>query len=170
MMNLPLGLVIEGLVAVLLLITIGYCMLLNGRLKRLRADEEGLRATIGELLTATEIAERAIQGLRSTSADCNATIGARLQEADQMSDALASKLHAADAVMQRIGKVASAGGLPKTKESAALQQVSPPPARPLNPAQTQGGVAPTPAAAPNANRRLDDAARALQSRLARVAS
>lgn len=171
MTNLPLDLVIEGLVAVLLLITIGYCMLLNGRLKRLRADEEGLRATIGELLTATEIAERAIHGLRSTSADCNASIGSRLQEAERVSDELSGKLHAADAVMQRIGKMASASGLPQEKEAPAVQQVATPaPARPLNPAQTQGGVAAPPAPAPNANHRLDDAARALQSRLARIAS
>lgn len=170
MMNLPLGLVIEGLVAVLLLITIGYCMLLNGRLKRLRADEEGLRATIGELLTATEIAERAIHALRSTSADCNASIGSRLQEAERVSDELSGKLHAADAVMQCIGKVASASGRPQEKDASAVQQVAPAPARPLNPAQTHGGVAAPPAPAPNANHRLDDAARALQSRLARIAS
>lgn len=170
MMNLPLGLVIEGLVAVLLLITIGYCMLLNGRLKRLRADEEGLRATIGELLTATEIAERAIQGLRSTSADCNASIGARLQDAEKMSDELSSKLHAADAVMERIGKVASATGMAPEKIAPIAKQVSAPPARPLNPAQTQGGVAAVSTPVPNANQRLDDAARALQSRLARIAS
>jgi hypothetical protein len=40
--------VIEGLVAVLLVITIGYCMLLNKRLQRLKADEKSLKATIGE--------------------------------------------------------------------------------------------------------------------------
>jgi hypothetical protein len=33
------GLIIEGLVAVLLVLTIGYCMLLNRRLTRLRNDE-----------------------------------------------------------------------------------------------------------------------------------
>jgi hypothetical protein len=168
MMNLPLGLVIEGLVALLLLITIGYCMLLNSRLKRLRADEEGLRATIGELLTATEIAERAIQGLRTTSAECNASLGARLEEAEQVSDALSGKLNAADAVMQRIGKVASASGLAQEKETPSVHPVAP--ARPLNPAQTHGGVAAPATPAPNANHRLDDAARALQSRLARIAS
>ena len=47
------GIVIESLVAVLLLLTIGYCMLLNTRLKRLKADEHSLKATIGELITAT---------------------------------------------------------------------------------------------------------------------
>lgn len=170
MMNLPLGLVIEGLVAILLLITIAYCVLLNGRLKRLRADEEGLRATIGELLTATEIAERAIQGLRTTSADCNASIGARLEEAERVSDALSERLHAADAVVQRLGKMASAGGKLPEKSQAAPKQATQPPSRPLNPMQTHGGAAATPAPAPNANQRLDDAARALQSRLARVAS
>ena len=33
------GIVIESLVAALLMLTIGYCMLLNSRLKRLKADE-----------------------------------------------------------------------------------------------------------------------------------
>ena len=57
MTSLPLGMLIEALVAVLLLVTIGYCWILNRRLQRLRADEETLRATISELITATEIAE-----------------------------------------------------------------------------------------------------------------
>jgi hypothetical protein len=64
-MNHSFGLAIESLVAVLLILTIGYCMLLNKRLKRLRADEQSLKATISELITATEIAERAIGGHRA---------------------------------------------------------------------------------------------------------
>ena len=55
------GLMIESLVAILLLLTIAYCVTLNKRLKRLRADEMALKATISELITATEIAERAIK-------------------------------------------------------------------------------------------------------------
>ena len=50
-MNHSLGMTIEALVAVLLLITIGYCMLLNNRLKRLRSDEHSLKAVIAELPT-----------------------------------------------------------------------------------------------------------------------
>ncbi len=61
-MSHSLGIVIESLVAVLLMLTIGYCALLNNRLKRLKADEHSLKATIAELITATEIAERAIGG------------------------------------------------------------------------------------------------------------
>ncbi len=72
------GIVIESLVAVLLMLTIGYCMLLNTRLKRLKADEHSLKATIGELITATEIAERAIGGLKHTVRDVNENLGSQL--------------------------------------------------------------------------------------------
>ena len=75
------GIVIESLVAVLLLLTIGYCMLLNKRLKRLKADEHSLKATIGELITATEIAERAIGGLKHTVRDVNENLGNQLTAA-----------------------------------------------------------------------------------------
>ena len=49
------GLAIESLVAALLMLTIGYCALLNKRLKLLRNDEQSMRGTIAELVTATEI-------------------------------------------------------------------------------------------------------------------
>jgi hypothetical protein len=41
-----LGLMIESLVAILLMLTIAYCILLNNRLKKLKADEQVLNATI----------------------------------------------------------------------------------------------------------------------------
>ena len=66
-----LGLMIESLVAVLLLLTITFCIVLNRRLKKLRADEQALKGTISELITATEIAERAIAGLKMTVRDCD---------------------------------------------------------------------------------------------------
>ena len=76
-----LGIAIESLVAVLLMLTIGYCMLLNSRLKRLKADEHSLKATIAELITATEIAERAIGGLKHTVRDVNVNLGNQLTSA-----------------------------------------------------------------------------------------
>ena len=75
------GIAIESLVAVLLLLTIGYCMLLNSRLQRLKADEHSLKATIAELITATEIAERAIGGLKHTVRDVNENLGDQLASA-----------------------------------------------------------------------------------------
>ena len=84
-MSHSLGVAIESLVAVLLMLTIGYCMLLNKRLQRLKADEHSLKATIAELITATEIAERAIGGLKHTVRDVNENLGSQLTAATQMS-------------------------------------------------------------------------------------
>lgn len=79
-----LGMIIECLVAVLLMLTIGYCMLLNRRLKLLRADENALRVTIGELITATEIAERAIAGLKAAARECESGLGERLAHGERL--------------------------------------------------------------------------------------
>ncbi len=108
MTNLPIGLLIEGLVAVLLVITIGYCWTLNRRLKRLRADEEILRATISELMTATEIAERAILGLKTTAADADRTLGKRLKDAESMSNSLSRNIDEGEQVFMRISQIAEA--------------------------------------------------------------
>jgi Domain of unknown function (DUF6468) len=107
-MNHSLGLMIETLVAILLLITIGYCMLLNNRLKRLRADEHSLKAVIAELITATEIAERAIGGLKHTVRDVNENLGNQLTSATQMSDHLKRQLSECDHVVRRLSKIAIA--------------------------------------------------------------
>ena len=60
------GFLVESMVSILLLLTILYCVRLNRQLRLLKADEQTLRATISELITATEIAERAIGGLKAT--------------------------------------------------------------------------------------------------------
>jgi chromosome segregation ATPase len=102
------GMVIEGLVAILLLLTIGYCMLLNKRLKRLKADEQSLKATIGELITATEIAERAIGGLKHTVRDVNENLGSQLNSAADMSRQLTKLVAEGDGVLRRITQIAVA--------------------------------------------------------------
>ena len=107
-MNHSLGLTIESLVAVLLMITIGYCMLLNARLKRLKADEQSLKATIGELITATEIAERAIGGLKHTVRDVNENLGTQIVTATELSRHLSKQLAEGDGVMRRLTRIAIA--------------------------------------------------------------
>jgi hypothetical protein len=104
-----LGMIIEGLVAVLLMLTIGYCMLLNKRLKLLRADEDALRATIGELITATEIAERAISGLKAAAHDCETGLGERLGRAEILNTELDRKLAAGRHVVGDLMQIATAG-------------------------------------------------------------
>jgi Domain of unknown function (DUF6468) len=102
------GLIIESLVAILLVLTIGYCIVLNSRLKMLKADEQALKATISELITATEIAERAIAGLKLTVRDCDLSLGERLRAADHLSGEIAHQLDDGKAVLERLTRIVQA--------------------------------------------------------------
>ena len=134
-----LGLAIESLVTVLLMLTIGYCWLLNKRLQRLKADEHSLKATIAELITATEIAERAIGGLKHAVRDVNENLGNQLDAATLMSAQLKNQLAEGDGVVRRLSKIALA-------------------ARPAEPAHAPAAAAP---AAPVAQAPRVSAARAV---------
>lgn len=120
-MNHSLGFAIELVVAVLLIVTIGYCMLLNKRLQRLRADEHSLKAVIAELVTATEIAERAIGGLKLAVRDVNENLGTQLASASQISEHLKRQLAEADNVVRRLSRIALAA-----RPSAAAEAAAPP--------------------------------------------
>ena len=122
-MSHALGIAIESLVAVLLLLTIGYCILLNKRLQRLKAEEHSLKATIGELITATEIAERAIGGLKHTVRDVNENLGSQLAAATQMAGHLKHQLAEGDAVLRRLSKIAAAA-----RPSSEAREEAPAPA------------------------------------------
>jgi hypothetical protein len=110
---------IESLVALLLLVTIGYCMILNQRLKRLKADEQSLKATIAELVTATEMAERAVAGLKATAHECEDTLGERLRTAERCCDDLTRQTTAGDALLARLSRVVIAGRALNDVPSAA---------------------------------------------------
>ncbi|WP_346295397.1 DUF6468 domain-containing protein [Rhodopseudomonas sp. P1] len=117
------AIVIESLVAVLLLVTVGYCWLLNKRLLRLKADEQSLKATIGELITVTEIAERAIGGLKLTVREVNENLGRDIAAASALSDQLKKQLGEGDNVLRRLSKIVAAarpgGEQPAAAVSAA---------------------------------------------------
>ena len=113
------GVAIESLVAVLLMLTIAYCMLLNTRLKRLKADEHSLKATIAELITATEIAERAIGGLKLTVRDVNENLGNQLTTAAQMSLQLKKQLAEGDNVIRRLSRIVAAARPPSEAQAPA---------------------------------------------------
>jgi hypothetical protein len=113
------GIAIESLVAVLLMLTIGYCILLNARLKRLKADEHSLKATIAELITATKIAERAIGGLKLTVRDVNENLGNQLTSAAQLSQQLKKQLAEGDDVFRRLSRIVIAARPAPEPEPAA---------------------------------------------------
>lgn len=75
------GLIIEILLILLLLATVGYCMVLNGRLARLRTSQDDLRLIISELGAATQTAETAIRGLKVTTEEADERLTDKLHKA-----------------------------------------------------------------------------------------
>ena len=115
-----LGLLIESLVAILLLLTIAYSIALNKRLKRLRGDEMALKATISELITATEIAERAIGGLKLTVRECDQGLGERLRTAERFSTEIARQIEAGSEILTRLNQIVAA-----TRPASAAPAIAP---------------------------------------------
>jgi hypothetical protein len=102
------GYLIESMVSVLLLLTILYCVRLNKQIRLLKADEQSLRATIGELITATEIAERAIGGLKATMREGEQALNERLQRSETVSAEIEIQLKAGEQLLTRITRIAGA--------------------------------------------------------------
>jgi hypothetical protein len=103
------GVLVESLVSILLLLTILYCVRLNSQLRLLKADEHSLRATISELITATEIAERAIAGLKSTMREGEQTLSDRLARVEELSSGLEQQIGAGELLLGKITRIAGLG-------------------------------------------------------------
>jgi hypothetical protein len=124
------GIVVELAVIVLLGFTVTYCIILDRRLQRLRADETSIRQTVVDLGLATDRAERAIEGLRKTVSE--SSLGERLKAAESISVDLEGTTRAGNEVLNRIsGIVGSARAAiadaeermqPVTQREAAVSQ------------------------------------------------
>jgi hypothetical protein len=137
------GTLIDGVVAILLVVTIAYCIVLNRRLKLLRADEQSLRATISELVTATEIAERAIGGLKLTVHECDMGLGERLRKAERVGIEIDRAIVGGKDLVSRLSQIVNAG-------RRADEPVEPPAAPEQNNAASQIKFEPKPEPRSNA--------------------
>ena len=118
-----LGLMIESLVAVLLLLTISFCIVLNRRLKKLKADEQALKGTISELITATEIAERAIAGLKMTVRDCDQNLSDRLRVGEALAGELSRQLDGGRQVLAQLAQITLAARSPHSVPASEAPHV-----------------------------------------------
>ncbi|WP_210166889.1 DUF6468 domain-containing protein [Devosia geojensis] len=126
MQQLPLGLLIEGAVALLLALTIGYCVVLNARLKRLHADRDMLKQMIADLVGATHLANQAIKELKQSAVEADTMLTARLDEAERFGIELANHVNSGSALVERISRIARAvregGSIEPVSESNKVQQ------------------------------------------------
>ncbi len=121
MLGLPLGLIVEGAVAILLALTIGYCVLLNQRLKRLHQDKDAMAKMVADLVSATNLANQAIKELKGTAVEADLTLSARMEEAERFGVELANHVTAGTVLMERIAKITSAA-----RQSQAVEPVDAP--------------------------------------------
>jgi chromosome segregation ATPase len=110
-MSFTIALIADVLVGVLLVATIGACIVLSRRIERLKADEGALRRTIGDLVAATDNAERAIGGLKGTLSEADKTLAERLRTAERYAADLASQIAAGEQVLARIAQIVEASRL-----------------------------------------------------------
>lgn len=100
-------LTIEGLVALLLLLTILYCVRLNSQLNRLRSDEAAMKEIIADLTMACTRAERAIAGLKTTVSEADQNLGDRLRVAERFCADMTKQTEAGTEVLGRLMQIAS---------------------------------------------------------------
>ncbi len=92
MIGSTLSLVIELIMAMLLVVTISYCFIVNRKLNALRTDQSGMRHVIGELNRSTERAENAIRSMRQTALMVEGQIAGQVNAAQQASEELGQNL------------------------------------------------------------------------------
>ena len=124
-MNYHFGFAIESMVSVLLLLTSLYCVRLNKQLRLLKADEQSLRVTISELVTATEIAERAIGGLKQTMREGEQVLSAKLARSEELSNEIGEKMKAAEALLGKLARIAAVAR-PSSAAAPEPERTTPP--------------------------------------------
>lgn len=102
------GFFVEVLVASLLMVTIVYCVRLNRKLERLRADETDMKNLVNELIEATGNAEQAIQSLKGSAGDWDRALGSRMRHAEKLSGTLHEQTDAAEIVLDRLKQICAA--------------------------------------------------------------
>jgi len=84
-----LPMLLESVVAVLLAVTLCYCVVLERRMRAFRNDQAALVQLIAELDSATGRAERAVLGLSATTREAEEGLEQKIGEARNLTRSLA---------------------------------------------------------------------------------
>ena len=115
----PPGLILETLVAVLLAVTIGYCVRLERRLAALRSGQDGLREIIAALNTATVRAQTSVAELRAAADAVGTDLGERVARARMLADELGIMLETGNHLAERLVAGGTAERAPRLETVAA---------------------------------------------------
>jgi hypothetical protein len=135
-----LGVLVEGSVAFLLLVTIAYCIVLNERLKRLHTDRETLSRVVGDLVQATGLANSAIKELKTAALEADTKLDKRLEQAEELERQLAGHLQGGTQLIEKITRIIQAAKshtLPETKPEPVRQAPAAPAVAAAEPIEPQ---------------------------------
>lgn len=93
---------LEALVAVLLLVTAGYCFVLNRRLSVLRSSRDEMQRLLDEFVAATSKAENSIDKLKQASADVGNALQERVGAARELADELSMIVQTGGSLADRL--------------------------------------------------------------------
>ena len=99
----------DAIVALLLIATIGYSILLNRRLGMVRNDREKFEVLVRNLSTASQRAEAAVTNLRVTADDLSRRLDKKVEEAKALSDDLTYMIERGDTIADKLANQVRAG-------------------------------------------------------------
>jgi len=113
----PAGLILESLVAVLLIVTIGYCFILNRRLALLRGGQNELNEVVRTLNEATDKARNSVEHLRRSSVSIAEDLSGKITTARALCDELGVIVESGNSLADRLAGSLSSSGAPGRKPS-----------------------------------------------------
>ena len=118
-----LNLVIDGVVAALLAVTLIYCVILNRRLSVMRHAQSDLRGLVAEFNHATEKAKSGVMELKKSSGEAGKALQLEMKQARGLADELRFIAESADRVAQRLD--ASIGQARGNRPTAGVSKPQP---------------------------------------------
>ncbi len=104
----PYGMILEGVVAVLLVVTVGYCFVLDRRLQALRAGREELQKVVQDLNATIGRAQTTILDLKSNAGDTARILDERIAKAQGLADELSLMVQSGNSIAERLADRPSA--------------------------------------------------------------
>ncbi len=99
----------DAIVALLLIATIGYSVVLNRRLGAVRSDREKFEILVRNLNAASQRAEGAVSNLRITADDLSRRLEKKVEEARALADDLTYMIERGDGIADKLANQVRAG-------------------------------------------------------------
>ncbi len=98
----PVGLILESLVAVLLVVTIGYCFILNRRLAALRHGQNDMHNVVRSLNETTDKARISMESLRRNTKSIADELGEKIKSGRAIADELGMIVESGNNIANRL--------------------------------------------------------------------